>query len=68
MRTCRLAGHRVPSRRVPMSTKKEAFDFDEVSAEEFRAARPLREKAVKERDEAEAKARKTPIFRSKATR
>ncbi len=51
-----------------MSTKKEAFDFDEVSAEEFRAARPLREKAVKERDEAEAKARKTkpqPIFRSR---
>ena len=50
----------------PSKKEEEIFDFDEVSAEEFRAARPLRAKAARERDEAEAKkakAKPSPIFR-----
>ena len=52
----------------PKKKEEEIYDFDAVTAEEFRAARPLRAKAARERDEAEAEAKKakakpSPIFR-----
>ena len=72
MRTCRLGGRRVPSRKVPMSPKKEKeiFDFDAVTAEAFEAARPLREAALQRRKEREAREEKKPssIFSKGDTR
>ena len=51
--------------------KKEIYDFDAVTAEEFDAARPEREAALRERKATEAleakKAKAGPIFYQKDT-
>ena len=53
--------------------EEEIYDFDAVSAEEFRAARPLREAAFQRREKREAleaqeaKAKPGQIFHQKGT-